>query len=203
MSDILCVTNRSLCQENFLTRIEKIAQEHPGGIILREKDLPEQEYASLAKSVLEICRKHHTRCMLHSFVNVAKELHCDGIHLPLPILRTLSDAEKRTFTTLGASCHSVSDAKEAQRLGCTYIIAGHIFDTDCKKGLAGRGLDFLRDVCETVSIPVYGIGGIHARNIMEVRNTGAAGACIMSGLMTCKNTGSYLAGLADCSCSIP
>ena len=38
MSDILCVTNRSLCKEDFLARVEKIAANHPKGIILREKD---------------------------------------------------------------------------------------------------------------------------------------------------------------------
>ena len=44
MSDILCVTNRALCKEDFLQRVEKIAANHPKGIILREKDLSEEEY---------------------------------------------------------------------------------------------------------------------------------------------------------------
>ena len=43
MSDILCITNRLLCKEDFLTRIEKIAGAHPAGIVLREKDLKEDE----------------------------------------------------------------------------------------------------------------------------------------------------------------
>ena len=42
MSDILCVTNRSLCREDFSCRIEALAAAHPAGIILREKDLSEQ-----------------------------------------------------------------------------------------------------------------------------------------------------------------
>ena len=33
--------------------------------------------------------------------------------------------------------------------------------TDCKKGLAPRGLDFLKNVCDSVDIPVYAIGGIN------------------------------------------
>ena len=76
--------------------------------------------------------------------------------------------------------------KEAQDLGCTYITAGHIFLTDCKKGLPGRGLPFLEEICKTVRIPVYAIGGISSQNIESVRKTGAAGACIMSGFMRCK-----------------
>ena len=77
----------------------------------------------------------------------------------------------------------MDDALEAQSLGCTYITAGHVFETDCKKGLPGRGLEFLRDVCAAVDIPVYGIGGIDADNIALVRDAGASGACLMSSLM--------------------
>ena len=39
MSDILCITNRSLCGEDFLVRLERIASGRCAGIILREKDL--------------------------------------------------------------------------------------------------------------------------------------------------------------------
>lgn len=152
MSDILCITNRLQCGEEFLARIEKLASAHPAGIVLREKDLSEDAYRELAGAVLEICKRNGTLCILHSFVNVAKEVGSSALHLPLHILRTLSAQDKERFTMLGASCHSVEDAVRAEKLGCTYIMAGHIFDTDCKKGLPGRGLDFLKAVCQSVSI---------------------------------------------------
>lgn len=192
MSDVLCVTNRSLCREDFLERIEKVAAAHPAGIILREKDLTEDDYGKLAKTVLEICEKHKTLCILHNFIRAAMELECTAIHLPLHILRTLSDKEKKKFQIIGASCHSVEDAIEAERLGCTYITAGHVFETDCKKGLPGRGLEFLKDVCESVSVPVYAIGGINPDHIIDIRKAGAKGACVMSGVMTCADVGEYL-----------
>ena len=98
----------------------------------------------------------------------------------------MTPQEKSHFQIIGASCHSLEEAKEAQNLGCTYITAGHIFLTDCKKGLPGRGLPFLEEICKTVRIPVYAIGGISSQNMESVRKTGAAGACIMSGFMRCK-----------------
>lgn len=197
MSDILCVTNRTLCKEEFVTRIEEIASAHPAGIILREKDMSRDEYRELAVRVLEICRKHGTPCVLHSFADVAAELNCTALHLPLNILRTLSAEDKAKFTTLGASCHSAEDAMEAEWLGCTYITAGHIFDTNCKIGLPGRGIEFLKKVCESVNVPVYAIGGINADNIAEVRENGAAGACVMSGAMACECVQEYLSAFRE------
>lgn len=192
MSDIIVITNRSLCREDFLTRIEKIALAHPTAIVLREKDLNEKDYKSLAAQVLEICNNHGVRCILHSFPEAAAELNCSALHMPLHRLSLLSAEERTSFKVLGASCHSVEDAKEAEKLGCTYITAGHIFDTDCKKGLPGRGLAFLKDVCESVSIPVYAIGGISADKVALIRESGAKGVCVMSGAMTCEDVQKYL-----------
>lgn len=196
MLDIICVTNRALCREDFLLRMERIAAAHPAGIILREKDLPEEAYRQLAAQVLPICGRHQVTCILHTFADAAAELGAEGIHLPLPVLRSLTAGQRQQFPVLGTSCHSVEDAKEAQALGCTYISAGHVFDTDCKKGLPGRGLLFLQNVCEAVSIPVYAIGGIAPERMASVREAGAEGACVMSGAMQCEDVGAYLQAFA-------
>ena len=197
MSDILCVTNRNLCHEDFLQRIRKIAACQPKGIILREKDLSEAEaiiavgreaaYKALAENVMQICKQNDVPCILHSFIDAALLLGAEQIHLPLHILRGMEEEKKKQFRSIGASCHSVAEAQEAARLGCTYITAGHVFVTDCKKGLAPRGLAFLQEVVESVAIPVYAIGGIGSENAASVRKTGAAGICVMSGLMQCEN----------------
>ena len=186
MSDLICITNRKLCSNNFLDQIEMIASAHPKAIVLREKDLSEKDYEQIARQVMQICQKHGTQCILHSFSNVATTLGATAVHMPLPLLQKMTPQEKSHFQIIGASCHSLEEAKEAQNLGCTYITAGHIFLTDCKKGLPGRGLPFLEEICKTVRIPVYAIGGISSQNMESVRKTGAAGACIMSGFMRCK-----------------
>lgn len=192
MSDIIVISNSSICKEDFLLRIEKLARAKPKAIVLREKHLSENDYEDLAKKVIEICNKYNTQCILHNFPKVAEKLNHDALHLPLQVLATLTDKEKSQYKILGASCHSVEDALKALKLGCTYITAGHIFDTDCKKGLPGRGLDFLKEVCKSVSIPVYAIGGISSDNILMVKNSGAKGACVMSSAMNCPEPHNYL-----------
>ena len=181
----ICVTNRTLCRDDFLTRIDHIAKKGVAdAILLREKDLTEREYLELAEKVLSICKAHNRRCILHTYYKVAKELRCKEIHLPLPLLQKMrEEGEKEWFTTVGTSVHSLKQANLAMHLQADYMTAGHIFETDCKKGLPGRGLSFLRKVVRESEIPVYGIGGISADNAGQVMETGAAGVCIMSGFM--------------------
>lgn len=203
MFDILCVTNRKLCKEDFLCHLEKIIDEKPAGLILREKDLSPREYQALAKQVRSLCFKSGVPCILHSFLEAAKELNHRAIHLPMYVLRSLSSEDRGFFEVLGASCHSVEEAREAESLGCTYVTAGHIFATACKEGFPGRGIGFLRQVCQEVSIPVYAIGGIDETKLGEIRETGAAGACLMSSLMTVENLSEYMSVLRENVNEIP
>lgn len=192
MSDVICVTNRKLCHRNFLKHVEEMMQSHPAAVVLREKDLTEEEYFQLAQDVLKLEETYHTPCVLHTFYKVAEKLGSKKVHLPMGVLRTLTKEERAGFLVLGSSCHSVEEAVEAQELGCTYLFAGHIFATDCKKGLRPRGLSFLEEVCRSVKIPVYGIGGISPENIREVKEAGATGGCIMSSAMEAEDVSAYL-----------
>ena len=101
------------------------------------------------------------------------------------ILQKIADEEKKKFTKIGISIHSVEEAKEAEQLGASYLTAGHIYATDCKRGLPPRGLGFLKEVCREVSIPVYGIGGIKfdEEQWNDMKKCGAVGGCVMSGMM--------------------
>ena len=176
-SDIICVTNKSICEksgEAFLERIRKVAEARPLAIILREKDLSLEEYRELAGEVSKICKQvEGSRLIIHNFYEIILENGIDkngsvneftSLHMPLWKLEELYKNQPGVYAELrskllhlGASCHSVEDAKLAEKLGCTYIIAGHIYNTDCKKGLEGRGLGFLRDVVESVTIPIFAI----------------------------------------------
>ena len=178
---MMAVTNRHLCDRDFLEQIAFLASTDIDGIILREKDMTAEAYECLAKEVLAICNKHHKKCILHSFAEVAVKLNCENIHLPLPVLTELSEkGALEGFKHIGTSVHSVEDALAAENAGATCLTAGHIFDTDCKKGLPGRGLAFLEKVCHSTKLPVYAIGGITPENLEEVRRAGAVGGCMMS-----------------------
>ena len=159
--NIIAVTNRKLCERPFPEQVERICQMHPKALILREKDLSESAYEAMAGQVLEICGRYDTPCMLHSFVEVARRLHHPYIHLPLFLLEEYC-GKLNDFRMVGSSIHSPEEAIRAQKAGAAYVTAGHVYVTDCKKGLPPRGLEFLKEVCTKVTIPVYAIGGIHA-----------------------------------------
>ena len=183
----IAVTDRQLVSGDFLTQIAKVAALHPHALILREKDLNDTEYERLAADVLRICNDENVACFMHSRVETAQNLGCRNIHMPVNLLTEMNLAERARLTThfdnISVSCHSKEDVCNAKKCGATQIILGTIFETDCKKGLKGKGLEFVREICAYCSLPVYAIGGMNPDRIKEVIAVGAAGGCMMSGFM--------------------
>ena len=180
---LVCVTQRHLAERPFLEQMERILTVKPQAIILREKDLSEAEYETLAEKVLPLCRQQKVPCLLHNFYEAYRKLQADGLHLPLAKLRKLSAQQRKEIPVLGASCHSLDDVVEAAGLGATYVTFGHVYATSCKPGLEPRGIAALREVCQKSSLPVYAIGGVTPEKAGELQAAGAAGAMLMSYFM--------------------
>lgn len=134
---IICVSNRKLA-ENFPAQLVRVARAGVDGIILREKDLGEAEYEALAARAKMICGRYGVPLTLHTYGEAALRLGIRRLHLPLRVLLAMEEAEKRNFDVLGASIHAPEEAMAAEAAGAAYVTAGHVFATDCKKGLPPR-----------------------------------------------------------------
>jgi len=77
---------------------------------------------------------------------------------------------------VGASCHSLDAAQQAERDGADYIFFGPVFDTPAKRKFGPpQGIERLKEVCHGVQIPVLAIGGVTIENARECLQAGAAG----------------------------
>lgn len=183
---VIFVTNRKLCNDDYISRLKQLAKLKPHAIILREKDLPTQEYELLAKQVKSVCEESEVTLIINQKIDVALRRNIPFIQLSMEDLRKYKEKIDK-FKCVGASVHSTDEALEAVRLGAGYLIAGHIYPTGCKKGVQPRGLHFLRELCSRVDVPVFAIGGITQERINEVLEAGAKGVCIMSQAMSCSD----------------
>ena len=194
------ISNRKLCKnENLEKQIEKIFSAYEKKIILkkfeivsltlREKDLNENEYLNLVEKIYPICKKHKINLILHQNynLNLDEKYMIKGLHLSYEIFKSLNKNIRegliKKYKRIGVSIHSLDEAKEVENLGASYIVAGHIFETDCKKGLEPRGLKFVEELSSILTIPIFAIGGIDEKNSQSVIDSGAFSVCMMSSLM--------------------
>jgi len=111
-----------------------------------------------------------------------------GVHLPE---HSISIAEARrqygANILIGRSIHNIDSALQAEINGANYIVAGTIFASNSHPGETPAGLDFLREVCASVTIPVIAIGGITPQNTPDCLAAGAAGVAVLSPIMRAKD----------------
>ena len=194
------ITNRKLCEnENLEKQIEKIFSAYEKKIILknfeivaltlREKDLDKNEYLNLVEKIYPICKRYRIDLILHQNydLNLDKKYKIEEIHLSYDNFKSLNKNIReeliKKYKKIGVSIHSIDEAKEVENLGATYVVAGHIFETDCKKDLEPRGLNFIKELSSILTIPIFTIGGINKENSHLAINSGAFGVCMMSSLM--------------------
>ena len=194
------ITNRKLCEnENLEKQIKKIFSAYEKKIILknfeivtltlREKDLDKNEYLNLVEKIYPICKRYGIDLILHQNydLNLDEKYKIEGIHLSYEIFKSLNKNIRegliKKYKRIGVSIHSLEEAKDVESLGATYVVAGHIFETDCKKGLEPRGVNFIKELSFILTIPIFTIGGINEENSSLVLNSGAFGVCMMSSLM--------------------
>lgn len=187
---LVCVTHRRACQGDFGERLRAILSCRPAGLVLREKDLPLSEYLELAAQVQPLCSFYEVPLVLTALGDNAW-LHPDflaflstygcGVQLPF----ALGKLGKDQNLAFSLSVHSREEVALSADSQASALIAGHIYPTACKPGLAPKGLAFLREAVKAAQKPVFAIGGITPERVPEILETGAAGYCVMNPLMTC------------------
>ena len=113
----------------------------------------------------------------------ARHIHLPEKSLPLGVARWRLGGNG----LIGKSVHSLEGALKAQADGADYLVAGSIFASASHPDIAPAGLEFLREVCAAITIPVVAIGGVTPENVGECILAGAAGAAVLSPLMTAED----------------
>ena len=199
-SPILCyVTDRrSLAADstgaNLLSTIRNAISAGIDWVQIREKDLPTPELLMVTREAVqaaEACAKTgempstqavRAKIIVNDRLDVAIAAGADGVHLgresaPVSeVVRWCRSGNAPPEFLVGASCHRVTEAREAETAGASYAIFGPVFETPSKRVFGPPvGIAQLSAACAAVKIPVLAIGGIDSRNVGECSRAGAAG----------------------------
>lgn len=185
--DLYLVTDRRLFPdaEAMFSAIEEALRGGVRSVQLREKDLGVRELLALAYRLREITGRHRARLFINDRVDVAMAICADGVHLGrsgIPAYAAKKASSGRLI--VGVSTHSVSEAREAVADGADFITFGPVFQTPSKlKYGPPLGTGLLSEVCSSVSVPVFAIGGVTPERTVEVHQCGAAGVAVITAIL--------------------
>jgi len=148
---------------------------------IREKSKSVQNIVSLIDSLLRNGVKKE-KIIVNDRLDVALCMNIPTVHLPEHGLPVKLVKQRYPHILVGCSVHSVEKAKEAEVNGADYVIYGHCFETNSKKGLPPNGIQPLSQIKKELNIPVYAIGGITLETLPSVKEVGADGVALMSAI---------------------
>ncbi|WP_438715665.1 thiamine phosphate synthase [Enterococcus sp. AZ109] len=182
------VTGRyDFSEEQFLTIIDQACQSGVTLVQLREKELSTYDFYQLALKVKEVTGRYNVPLIINDRLDVCLAVGAEGLHigddeLPVTVARRLLGSDR----ILGVSAKTLVRSIEAQVDGADYLGVGAIFPTQTKDSEV-TSLETLREITQSVELPVVAIGGIKLDNMSALTDSEIAGISVVSEIMKAEN----------------
>ena len=184
----LVTDRRNKTDEEFLNIIEEAIKGGTTVVQLREKTASTKEFYDLALRVKEITSRYGVPLLINDRIDIALAIDSEGVHIgqddmPADIAREIIGEDK----ILGVSASTVEEAKKAENYSADYIGSGAVFPTATKDDADSVSKEELKEIVDSIDIPVVAIGGITVENASSLKDSGIAGFSVVSAIMSAED----------------
>ncbi|MEO6103796.1 MAG: Nudix family hydrolase, partial [Pseudoxanthomonas sp.] len=153
-----------------------------GRVQLRAPSLQAQpRWRQLVAAAVALCRKTGAEVLVNNDIELARDLGI-GVHLRAAQLPGLCARPLGFDVAVAASCHDANELCLAEALGCDFAVAGSVLATASHADGEVMGWEGFARLRESVSLPIYAIGGLAPTDIEEARRHGAQGIAAIRSL---------------------
>lgn len=189
-SRLYALIDKEACANTPLREIaNKLKKSRADIVQYRDKRPLKEAVLKEAQRLRKIFSKAGILFIINDYLDIAKIVESDGVHLgqedtSLGTARKILGKNK----LIGISCHSLEQARRAQKNGADYISIGPVFATPTKPEYKPVGPSLIKKLKGKSKIPFFAIGGINAGNLAEVLSCGAKRVALCSALCRGKDT---------------
>lgn len=175
LPDTYLITPECQKSDEFLLHLEQVlARTNIKLVQLRSKQLALKDYIKLAVETSLICRNYDAALMLNNNdLSIVNDVDCDGIHLQSKQLMELKQRPTINAKWLSASCHSIAEVQQAERIGVDFITISSVNNI---------GWKHFAELVTISNLPVYALGGMSVEDIAKAKKLGAQGIAAIKSL---------------------
>ena len=146
---------------------------------LRAPAAAPERRAALATRLHAACRGAGAELFINADEALAARLGC-GLHLTSAQLRAAT--QRPISSTVSAACHDATELRLAEALGVDFALLGPLAPTPTHPQATGLGWAAFAALRETVSLPIYALGGLGPDDLAQARRHGAQGIAAIRAL---------------------
>ena len=150
-------------------------------VILRARNDAQRE--ETARALQPVVRERDHFLLIAGDAPLAARIGADGLHLPNLRAHEATHWRARCPRWLiTVAAHGACALRMAERCGADAALLSPVFATKSHEGERALGAIRFRALVRATRIPVYALGGIDARTILELSESGAAGIAAIGAL---------------------
>lgn len=154
---------------------ESAALRLPRGAAVLVRDYDHPDRAALAQRLARVCRGRGLRLLIAGDALLARSVRADGVHYSEFAVRRRRNIRPLRPGIVTAACHSAASLRHANAAGADACLLSPVFATDSHLGAPALGPWRFAALVRLSRRPVYALGGIGARNVRRLSNSGACG----------------------------
>lgn len=186
----------SLGGRPLITAVEEALRGGVTCVQLRDKGADEARLLEEIRLLKPVCAAYGVPLIVNDNLSAALKGGAQGVHLGLedtPVREARAAAGEGFL--IGATAKTTDRALAAQSEGADYLGVGALFASPTKSDAVRVSQETVREICETVKIPVVAIGGITEQNAALARSLGADGVAVVSALFGARDIAAAAKGL--------
>lgn len=157
--------------------IQSVTQFHLKQILFRSKNLNDMDYFLVYEKLKYIIDKYDCQIILNRNElkeNISASWHLTSTQLYQHINRPIGQGN------LSASCHTIEDIKQAEKIGVDFILLSAVCQTHSHPDSNILGWLQFNYLAEQTALPIYALGGVKREDLTVARNHGAIGVAGIS-----------------------
>ena len=169
-------------EESYLEALDKCFSSGIKAFQLRQKDVSDKSFMELGFKIKSLLIKYPgVKFFVNDRVDAALALDAHGVHLNKNSIPVKEVNNKINNLRIFYSSHSIEESKKAEEDGADFITFSPVFKT--KNLESGQGTELLKTAVESVSIPVFALGGINEGNVREIKDAGCRYIAVQSAVL--------------------
>lgn len=136
----------------------------------------------LVVDLLRLSALADARLLINSSLTYAREIGAQGVHLSSTRLMRLKTLKLKEGFMVSASCHNSDELKQADKQELDFVVLSPVRCTLSHPSAIPLGWDIFSSLVESLTMPVYALGGMHPEDLPVSRNYGAQGIAVLGNI---------------------
>jgi 8-oxo-dGTP diphosphatase len=171
---VYVITNLAeMGEQSFFATLKSQLERGLRMIQVREKQLSKDAFMKFSAQVIALAKQYDAKVLISEDFGLARELGADGVHLPSQALLVLKT--KPAGLMVAASCHNPIELRHAEHLDLDFVVLSPVKSTLSHPEAEPLGWQKFAELAESVSLPIYALGGMSLNDLPVAFSYGARG----------------------------